>query len=389
LELDSEIIATELKQAEDKLQGQIAQLSQLNILKDQLFLALATQKQQNQAQDLEVRAQIEQLQQNLNTLTSSYFLQKEEKLAQINQIKQKIQSDRITSNIAEIGVSIAQREVQRFQTARQQGIVTEVSLSEKQDTLQQKQQLFEQAKAEIQQAQLRLAEQQISYQRTIHQAEAEITQAKLRLKEKEKNYQSWLNEGKLAILKSEEELKNRKREITALETEIAQNKSQIASLKLQLAQRTIKSPANGVIFELPIERTGAVVQPAQTIAQIAPENSPLILKAQMPSQESGFLRLGMPVKIKFDAYPFQDYGIVEGKLTQIAPDSTIEETPQGKIEFFAVEITLNQSYIQDRNKRIALTAGQTATAEVIVRQRRVIDFILDPFKKLQQGGLEL
>lgn len=54
-----------------------------------------------------------------------------------------------------------------------------------------------------------------------------------------------------------------------------------------------------------------------------------------------------------------------------------------------LEIALAQTYIQTQNKRVALTPGQTATTEVIVRQRRLIDFILDPFKKLQKGGLEL
>jgi HlyD family secretion protein len=54
-----------------------------------------------------------------------------------------------------------------------------------------------------------------------------------------------------------------------------------------------------------------------------------------------------------------------------------------------LEIALNQNFIQSQNKRVLLTPGQTALAEVIVRQRRVIDFILDPFKKLQKGGLEL
>jgi hemolysin D len=50
-----------------------------------------------------------------------------------------------------------------------------------------------------------------------------------------------------------------------------------------------------------------------------------------------------------------------------------------------MEISLNQS----DPKRIPLTPGQTATAEVIVRQRRLIDFILDPFKQLQKGGFDL
>ena len=41
------------------------------------------------------------------------------------------------------------------------------------------------------------------------------------------------------------------------------------------------------------------------------------------------------------------------------------------------------------NQCIPLRPGDTVTAEVVVRQRRIIDFVLDPFKKLQKGGLQL
>ncbi len=97
----------------------------------------------------------------------------------------------------------------------------------------------------------------------------------------------------------------------------------------------------------------------------------------------------MPVKIKFDAYPFQDYGIVEGELVKISPTTEEIETPEGKAAAYNLEIQLHQTCIPTPTECIALRPGDTATAEVIVRQRRVIDFILDPFKKLQKGGLEL
>jgi HlyD family secretion protein len=58
------------------------------------------------------------------------------------------------------------------------------------------------------------------------------------------------------------------------------------------------------------------------------------------------------------------------------------QTAQGQQETFELEIALEKTYIQTQNKRVVLNPGQTATAEVIVRQRRLIDFILDPFKKL-------
>lgn len=65
------------------------------------------------------------------------------------------------------------------------------------------------------------------------------------------------------------------------------------------------------------------------------------------------------------------------------------DTEEGKVESYELEIKLNRDYIQAKNKRVALRPGQTATAEVIVRQRRLIDFVLDPFKKLNKDGLEL
>ncbi|MDB9357457.1 HlyD family secretion protein, partial [Nodularia spumigena CS-587/03] len=69
--------------------------------------------------------------------------------------------------------------------------------------------------------------------------------------------------------------------------------------------------------------------------------------------------------------------------------SRTQSSNQGSIDTYDLDITLDQPYVQAANQRVNLTPGQTATAEVVIRQRRVIDFILDPFKKLQEGGLEL
>jgi HlyD family secretion protein len=239
------------------------------------------------------------------------------------------------------------------------------------------------------QAKSRLAEAIGSYQKVIHQAQSDIAQAQLRFQEGQRGYQSLLQAGKLAVFKNQEQINNLETQLATLKSDIAQSQSQIAALKFQLAQRVIRAPISGTIFHLPISKPGAVLKPGEMVTQIAPQGTPLVIKANMPSPESGFIQVGLPVKIKFDAYPFQDYGIVSGSLTWVSPDSKPQDTPQGKIDTFDLEITLDRPYIDSGSKRIALTAGQTATAEVIVRQRRVIDFVLDPFKKLQKGGLKL
>ena len=236
---------------------------------------------------------------------------------------------------------------------------------------------------------MRLSEETSRYRATMNQLEADIEQAKLRLKEQQNSYQSLLQAAKLSILRTQEQLKETQAQITATESQIAQTLSQIKSLKLQLEQRIVRSPIDGIIFEFPVSKPGEVVQPGQRIAQIAPKNTGVILKASMPIQDSGFLKVGMPVKVKFDAYPYQEYGIVEGEVAWVSPDSKVQQTAQGNNESFELEITLNQQYVDNGEKRVTLTPGQTANAEVIVRQRRIIDFVLDPFKKLQKDGLEM
>jgi hemolysin D len=273
-----------------------------------------------------------------------------EQLAQLNQVQQQLNSSQKISALEKYRLAVAHKDVQRHRNLWRKGAIALVKLEEIEGVKFERQRLLEQNQLDVQQARTELEKQQSVYQRQLKELQSQISDVR---------------------------------------SEIAQTQELIQSLQFQLRQRVLHAPTDGTIFQLSIQHPGAVLQPGQIIAQVAPAEAPLVFRAQMPSQESGFLRVGMPVKLKFDAYPFQDYGIVQGHLRWISPDSKVEETPQGKVETFELEIALEQTYIQTQNKRVALTPGQTATAEVIVRQRRLIDFVLDPFKKLQQGGIEL
>ncbi len=388
MQLESDLLGNELQQVETKLEGQLNRLAQLQLIENQLAIAIRAQEQQNKAQELEKQAQVEQASSNLSANKTTYTLQ-QEKLAQIEQARTNLSASQTAYILADKRFAKELAEVERLQKFAQTGAIPRIQIVEMERVADESRRLREQALADIKQAEARLQEQEGSYQKMIHQAKSEIEQSEARVKEQQSSYQSLIQSGKLAVLKSQEQLKDLQAQIATLQAEISQSKSQIKSLKFQLEQRIIRTPVEGTIFHLPVENPGVVVEPGQTIAQVAPQGAPLMLKAKMSSTESGFLQVGMPVKIKFDAYPFQDYGIIEGRVTWISPDSKITETPQGSIQTFELDIALDQSYIQARNKRISLSPGQTATAEVIVRQRRIIDFILDPFKKLQKGGLEL
>ncbi|MDV2998313.1 MAG: Hemolysin secretion protein D, plasmid [Chroococcidiopsis sp. SAG 2025] len=339
LVLESEEVLSELQQAQARLEGQRDRLPLLELMKKQLESTARTQQLQSQAQ---ASAQ----------------------LAQINQIRQQLSFHQTESNSTQELLAKDRDILGRYSSLRQQGIISVLQVNDAERTM-------------------------IENRQRLQKAQSDLQQAQAELKKQQSTYQSILRQGELTVMESQRQIKEIQTQIAGLKAEIAQTKNQIQSLLFQLQQRVVNAPIDGIVFHLPIQSAGAVVQPSQIVAEIAPKGTSLMLKAKMAVPESGFLRVGQLVKLKFDAYPFQDYGVVQGHLRWISPDSKVEETPQGKVETFELEIALEQTYIQTSNKRLALTAGQTATAEVIVRQRRLIDFILDPFKKLQKGGIEL
>lgn len=442
VELDSKSIRDEIQQNEIKLEGQQNRLSQLAIQKNQFEIAIAAQQQQSKVQELEKQTQVAQAEQNFSTLETAYNfqkeekiaqlaqaqqsfdalkatynLQKEEKLAQVAQVRQSIESSQAAYNLAAVRLGKAQEKLQRYKMAFDAGAISKDRFAEivqsVEENYQQRRQarsdisqaesrlteqkgsyekILHQAESDIKQAELRLKEQQGNYQRIIRQAQSDIEQAKLRLEEQKRGYQSLIQSGKIAVSKIEQQLTDLNGQIVAVRSEIEQTKNQVSSFKKQLEKYLIRAPFDGTIFALPITREGAVVQPKQLITEIAPKGTTLVFKGQIPTSESESLRSGnqqKDVNLKFDEYPFQDYEVVKGKLSRVSPNSKITQTAQGNLITYDVEIELAQSCIQPKSKCIPFKSGQPATAEIIIRQRRLIDFILDPFKKLQKGDLKL
>ena len=400
LKIESKTVASQLTQEREKLAGQQNQLIQLKSLKNKHLQTLDSQQQQNQAQTIEKQAQLEQARAGVESSTEMFASQQDEKQAQLQQAEKAIKTSQANYELAKVRVKSTAEKIPRYRQAHKDGAISQDRLMEAIQLAQEAKKEEEKAQSELEQAKSSLTEVQSSYQTLVSEQAMEDEQAKLRLSEQEGSSASLQQTNKLALLKTEEKLQDTEAQIAALEGEIAQTRNQVKSLKFQLTQYTLKAPVTGTIYAFPIQNAEATVESGDTIAKIArvknnlyPE-SDLVLRAKMPSSETAFLKTGLPAKIKLDAYPFQDYGIVDGHVSWISPDSKVASNPQtGQMdepgEFFELEISVDRVYLATASEQILITPGQTATAEVVVRQRRLIDYFLEPFKKLKQGGLEL
>ncbi|HCQ9025503.1 TPA: HlyD family type I secretion periplasmic adaptor subunit [Escherichia coli] len=140
----------------------------------------------------------------------------------------------------------------------------------------------------------------------------------------------------------------------------------------------IKSPVDGVVQQVTTFTEGGVVTTAQSLMVIVPENEKLSAKIMIANKDIGFIRVGQPVIIKIEAFPYTKYGYIHGKVKTVSSES-IEDKEKGL--YFDGYITLEQSSINIDGKDVSLTSGMSITAEIITGYRRVIDFILSPFEE--------
>ena len=144
----------------------------------------------------------------------------------------------------------------------------------------------------------------------------------------------------------------------------------------------ILAPVDGVVTDVTSTQPGDKLQANTPLGGIAPKGARPVLKIEIAEADRAFLREGLAAKLKFNAFPYQRYGLIDGTLEFIAPAA--KASAQSKQLVYEGRIRLNQDYYKVGGRNYPLHYGMVATAELVVRERRLIDLALDPFR--QVGG---
>lgn len=220
----------------------------------------------------------------------------------------------------------------------------------------------------------------------ITQSQGELTSTRTEIKRLQAELAHRKAERLRSQLETEQKIQQLKLEINQTNAKIAEAQNHLARAKSELNKRYLRSPVAGTVLAFNVTNTGKVVQAGETVAEIAPYGSPLVLSALLPARDAGFVERGMSARVKFDAYSYQDYGVTPGKIISISSDTKTDEKLGAVYE---IKIALDRNYITDGLEKISFKPGQTASADIVIRRRRVIDVLLDPIKKLEQDGINV
>jgi len=160
----------------------------------------------------------------------------------------------------------------------------------------------------------------------------------------------------------------------------AEDRSAMAAEELRKSARRrefqqIRAPVDGTVQQLTVTTIGGVVQPAEPIMVIVPDEAGVIVNAQILNKDIGFIREGQPVRVKLEAYNFTDYGLIEGVVDNISRDA-IQDENLGLV--YAARIKLKQDKINIGGIMQPIGPGLQVQAEIKTGERRIIDYLLSP-----------
>ena len=173
-------------------------------------------------------------------------------------------------------------------------------------------------------------------------------------------------------------------EIGALSASLAEIRNKRVQLEKQ--KQILKSPIDGYVNTIFVHTIGGVVTPAEKIMTIVPKDATMLIKAKVMNQDVGFIESGMPVSIKVDTFNFQKYGILDGDVTVVSPNS-IEDEKMGPV--YEVYIEPKNTILMVEGKEQSIKYGMSTTNEIKIGKRRIIEFFIYPLIKYMDESIKV
>jgi HlyD family secretion protein len=172
-----------------------------------------------------------------------------------------------------------------------------------------------------------------------------------------------------------------KRQLAILRQEMAQLKAENALASTSVAYQSLRSPVDGVVFDLKPTSAGFVAQTSEPVLKIVPRSN-LEAQVEVPSDKIGFVRVGMPVDISVDSFPASDFGVIHGEVVSIGSDALPpdQQKQQLKYNYPATIKMANQALILNDGRKLPLQVGMSLTANIKLRSVSYLQLLLSTFQ---------
>lgn len=171
------------------------------------------------------------------------------------------------------------------------------------------------------------------------------------------------------------------RELGQLDTELADLQKQRLRLDAEQAT-TVLAPVAGRITSV-LRQNGMHVAAQDQVLVLMPDGSRLEAELLLPSSAIGFIRAEQVVKVRYDAFPYQKFGVQQASVRSVAESAVLASrgagAPGGAAQpVYRVLATLPSQSIRAYGQQQALRPGMALTADVVIDRRSLLEWLLEP-----------
>jgi len=146
-------------------------------------------------------------------------------------------------------------------------------------------------------------------------------------------------------------------------------------------EMAVDAPCTGTILALHVQTAGAVVLESDVLAEVACAGARLQAELRVPQQGLARVGPGQAVKLMYDAFPYQRYGVRYGTVRWVSPASAGVEDAAS----FRVFAELDESAVRVQGESRPLAPGMGGRAAVIVGRRSLVSYAFEPIRQLREN----
>src|SRR5262249_29856308 len=133
--------------------------------------------------------------------------------------------------------------------------------------------------------------------------------------------------------------------------------------------------------QLHVSSAGTVVYDGALLAEIVCSGERLEAELMLPERGLALVRLGQAVKLLYDAFPYERYGVQYGTLRWLSPMSTTDS--RGAV--FRALADINSVTVGVQGLRRPILPGMAGRAAVIVGRRSLASYAIEPLRQLRES----
>jgi hemolysin D len=171
--------------------------------------------------------------------------------------------------------------------------------------------------------------------------------------------------------------------------------------KAQLHQQLVELRADRDATVLTVAKVsvGSVLSSGQEFITLVPADSPLEVEANISARDNGFVHVGDPVSIKFDTFPYTQYGLAYGTVRTISADSFSAQdearTQSGSVPmsqnsgelFYRARVAIDRVAMRNTPEGFKIMPGMSVTADVKVGKRTVLRYLMSRVMPVVSEGM--